>query len=262
MTPSLRKKVLPTALAVMIICLASAGFALAKQWPRPTGPVADYAKIISPKYLAGINNVSRELRQKTGAALVVATVPSLEGNTIEEEAVKLFERWGIGQKGKDNGLLVLVAMKERRMRIEVGYGLEGVVTDAKAGLVRDNALLPYFKKGQFGKGLYAASAALAGLVAKDAGVQLTGVPKVNIGRSRSSGIGSLIGGLVMVLVVLGLLGRRGRRGGPGGLLTGLLLGSMMSGGSRQGGGGFDSFGGGFGGFGGGMSGGGGASGGW
>ncbi len=81
---------------------------------------------------------------------------------MEEKAVELFERWGIGQKGKDNGLLLLVAVRERRLRIEVGYGLEGIITDARAGRVRDQYLLPHFKRGEYGRGLLLASAALAG----------------------------------------------------------------------------------------------------
>ena len=243
----------------MVLILSPA--AGAADWPRPNGPVADYAKVIPQDYKTGIDGVARELLQKTGAALVVATLPSLDGDTIENTAVNLFQKWGIGKKGEDRGVLILVALKERKLRIEVGYGLEGIITDAKAGMIRDQALVPYLKKDGFGAGLLAGSAAAAHLIAEASGVKLTGVPEVTIKKkSRSIGIGSLI----FILILFFLFTRVMRRGGRGGLLPALLLGSMMgsSMGGRGGGGSFGGFGGGFGGFGGGMSGGGGASGGF
>jgi uncharacterized protein len=246
----------------------------ALDYPRPGGPggrpsaVGDYAKIIPPAQKQAINALAAELLQKTGASLVVATVPSLDGESIEQAAVQLFQKWGIGKKGEDKGVLLLVAPRERKMRIEVGYGLEGVLTDATSGAIRDQYMLPYFKKGKFGQGLLAGAAAAASVVAQSAGVKLTGVPEVKI-KPRSRGLG--IGGLFVVLIAfwffMRVLGRRGGRGGRGGsgVLPAILLGSMMGssmGGGFHRGGGFGGFGGGFGGFGGGMSGGGGASGGW
>jgi uncharacterized protein len=236
--------------------------AAAADWPRPQGPVGDYAKVIAPEYVQGITAAAAELWQKTGAALVVATIPSLDGDTIEETAVRLFQQWGIGKKGDDRGLLFLVAIKERRMRIEVGYGLEGLITDATAGAIRDQAMIPYLKKNDYGKGLYAGLAAAAQIIAKDQGVTLTGVPQVKL-RKPSSGLA--IGGLFFVFLVIFVLLTSLRRGSSRGVLPALILGSMMGGGFRGGGGGggFGGFGGGgFGGFGGGMSGGGGASGGF
>ncbi len=256
----------------LLCCLSLAGQAMgALDYPRPQTAVADYAKIIPPDYARRINLAATELLQKTGAAVVVATVPSLDGETIEQAAVHLFQKWGIGKKGEDKGLLFLIAPKERRLRIEVGYGLEGVITDATAGAIRDQALVPYLKKGQIGPAMLAGVSAAAGIIAGDAGVQLTGVPKVKV-RVRS-GRGFGWGGLILAVLVFFWMIRSARRrgkGGPGargggsGILPAMLLGSMlgssMGGGHR--GGGFDSFGGGFGGFGGGMSGGGGVSGGW
>jgi uncharacterized protein len=223
--------------------------------------VGDYAKVIPPQYAQGIAAASTELWQKTGAALVVATIPSLDGDSIEEAAVRLFQQWGIGKKGDDQGILFLVAVKERRMRIEVGYGLEGIITDATAGAIRDQAMVPYLKKNDYGKGLYAGVAAAAQIIAKDKGVALTGVPKVKV-RKPTGGLA--IGGLFFVFLVIFILLTSLRRGSARGVLPALILGSMMGGGFRGGGGGgFGGFGGGgFGGFGGGMSGGGGASGGF
>ena len=247
---------------VLLVLVAWAGVAPAASWPRPSGPVADMAGLMQPQWRQGVTALAQELLQKTGASLVVATIPGLQDQTIEQAAVDIFQQWGIGQKGQDKGVLILVAARERRLRIEVGYGLEGVITDARAGQIRDQYLTPYLRKNQFGPGLLAGAAAVAQLVAQDAGVQLTGLPKQGLsqGMGRGLGIGGVILAIFFFWLVLGGLGGR-RRGGPGGLLAGMMLGSMM-GNHRGGGGGFDGFGGGFGGFGGGMSGGGGASGGF
>lgn len=249
----------------LVLALAAPALA-ARDWPRPTAPLADHAQVVPPPSADAINALGRELLQKTGASLVVATLPALEDETIEEAAVRLFQAWGIGQKGEDRGVLILVAVAQRRLRIEVGYGLEGVVTDAAAGQIRDRDLVPYLKRDQYGPGLLAGSQALARLIAASSGVELSDAPQAQAkAKKRSSGWG--LGGLFIALLVFWLLvrlgGRRGGRGGGGDLLAGLILGSMLGGRGGGGrGGGFDSFGGGFGGFGGGMSGGGGASGGF
>jgi len=241
---------------LLLLILGLSAAAEARDWPRPQGPVADYAGVIPPAYRRRIAALATELWQKTGVAVVVATLPSLEGHTIEEVAVRLFERWGIGAKGEDKGVLILVAIKERRLRIEVGYGLEGILTDAQAGLIRDRFLVPLLKRNQYGPALLNGVAAVAQLIAARTGTRLTGLPRRRAARGYS-GVG--LGGL-LVLLILGFFFLRGRRGGGGGLLALMLMGSMMGPGPR--GGGFGSFGGGFGGFGGGMSGGGGASGGF
>ncbi|MCF8033979.1 MAG: TPM domain-containing protein [Desulfarculaceae bacterium] len=268
-----RPSALLSALLLVVFLAAPAWAAL--DYARPTGPggvpasVGDYAKIIPANIKQAMENLSAELLQKTGASLVVATLPSLDGESIEQAAVQLFQKWGIGKKGQDKGVLLLVAPTERKMRIEVGYGLEGVLTDATSGAIRDQYMLPFFKKGDFGKGLLNGAAAAASVVAQSEGVKLTGVPEVKI-KTGSRGFG--IGGLFLVLIafwlfmrMFGRKGGKGGRGGGSGILPAILLGSMMGGsmgGGMHRGGGFGGFGGGFGGFGGGMSGGGGASGGW
>jgi len=272
---SIRRSLLTGALALLMALSLVLPALAALDYPRPTGPngmpsaVGDYANIISPKQRQAIDYLAQELLQKTGASLVVATVPSLDGESIEQAAVQLFAKWGIGKKGEDKGVLLLVAPKERKLRIEVGYGLEGILTDATSGAIRDQFMLPYFKKGDFSKGLLAGAVACASVVAQNAGVKLTGVPEVKV-RPQSHGFG--IGGLFLVIIafwlfmrVFGRRGGKGGRGGGSGILPAILLGSMMGssmGGGMHRGGGFGGFGGGFGGFGGGMSGGGGASGGW
>lgn len=255
------------ALLAAALLLAATG-AAAKDWPRPTGPVADYANVIPGQYRQKIAALMTELYQKTGDAVVVATIPDLGGQTIEQAAVSLFEKWGIGSKAKDNGVLILVALAERKLRIEVGYGLEGLITDAKAGQVRDEFLVPFLRKNRFGEGLYAGSAAVAAIIAQDRGVTLTGMPKLpKSGPGKGAGMMVIFALLFAGWAVLSMARRgRGGRGGMGGVLPWLLIGSMMGSGGRDyggGGGGFGGFGGGgFGGFGGGISGGGGASGGF
>ena len=260
----LKNPILPV--LVLVLLLTPALMAKAADWPRPKGPVADYARLIPDQDRKKIAALSTELQQKTGAALVVATLPTIGSMSIEDAAVKIFEDWGIGQKGKDNGILLLVAKEQRKMRIEVGYGLEGVVTDATAGRIRDQAILPFFKKGDYGTGVWLGTANLAKIIADDKGVKLTGLPKrTTRKKSNSVGFGGIFVLIAVAVIVLRMVrrGGRGGRGGGGGFVTGMILGSMMGGGGRSsGGGGFDGFGGGFGGFGGGMSGGGGASGGW
>ena len=207
--------------------------------------------------------MAREVLEKTGASLVVATFKTTGGRDIESFATELFQAWGIGKKGEDRGLLMLIALKERRFRLETGYGLEGILPDGKLGRIRDAYFLPYFKKGLFGPGFANGMAAIAAVIAQDAGVELTGAiqPKA-AGRSNKAGLGGAGFFLVMVIwFVMSMVARsrnRGRGGGSLWLLPFLLLGGGS--GRPPGGGGFGGFGGGFGGFGGGMSGGGGASG--
>ena len=170
---------------------------------------------------------------------------------------------GIGRKGEDRGVLLLVSLEDRLMRIEVGYGLEGIIPDGLAGEVRDRYMVPFFKEGKYGEGLYAGSLALASVIAKDAGVTLNQSGQVApqpAQRTERRSAFNFFPLLIIILIIWTLTRGKGRRGG----LAALLLLSMLGGGRGGRGGGFGGggFGGGFGGFGGGMSGGGGASGGW
>lgn len=126
--------------------------ALAVNFPEYQNYVNDYAGIFSPDFEAGLNSQLSQLDQNTTNQIAVVTIKSLEGTTVEEYAVKLFEKWGIGQKDQDNGLLLLIAPNDKKVRIEVGYGLEGTITDGTAGYVLDNYLLPDFKSGKFEAG--------------------------------------------------------------------------------------------------------------
>lgn len=250
---------------VSVLVLAFTGLAASAQelsYPQYAGYVNDYADLISPGHEEWIANLSSELEQKTTAQIAVLTVRTTRPLEIEDYAWNLFERWGIGQKGEDNGVLLLVASEDRRLRIESGYGLEGALPDLACDQIIRNTIAPHFREDRYSEGIVAGVAAIAAAVAKEYGVQLSsleGTPVRVSQQRRTPGAGLL--GLIVPLFIfllllrmrLGLLGlfllAPGRR--SGGFWYGSGVGGMKGG-----------FGGGFGGFGGGLSGGGGASGSW
>jgi uncharacterized protein len=141
-------------LAVALIgALFAIAPALAINFPVLTGRVVDQANIIQADTRTTIEQKLADLEAKSGIQLVVATVNSLEGQEIEPYANELFRKWGLGEKQKNNGVLLLVAPNERRVRIEVGYGLEGTLTDALSKVIISNAMTPRFKAGNFGEGI-------------------------------------------------------------------------------------------------------------
>lgn len=225
------------------------------EFPRPAGAVNDFAGVIGPEEARQIEDLSREVLEKTGASVVVVTVASLEGNEVADYVNGLYQAWGIGKKGEDRGVLIFLALRERKIRIETGYGVEGILPDGRVGEILDRDCLPFIKAGEYGKGLLNAAVSVSAVIARDAGVTLTGNPTPTPPpRSRHrKGIDPL-GLLVLVLVLIPLLGTRQGRA----MLPWILL-LLMSGSGGRGGGGFGGFGGGgYGGFGGGGSGGGGA----
>jgi len=244
--------------SVFFAPLASAALPL-----QPQGYVNDYADLIKPADEERITRMARELEQKTSAQLAVVTLESTQPQTIEMAAVSLFEKWGIGQKGKDNGVLLMVALKDRKVRIENGYGLEGVLTDVLSQQIVNRMIVPDFKAGRFSQGITNGAVTIISLIAQDAGVDIIGTrPQMSQALQRPEGI---VPGLFRLLFMLFLIIMLAS--GRGGLFTALMLGSMMGGGRRSGywygsGSSYGGFGGGFGGFGGGLSGGGGASGSW
>ena len=144
----------PRALIVLIAAALCALAALAApNFPPLTGRVVDQAKILSPVTAADLERKLADLEQKSGIQLVVATVPSLGGEEIEPYANALFRAWKLGEAKKNNGVLLLIAPKERRVRIEVGYGLEGTLTDAVSSIIISNAIAPRFKAGDFNGGV-------------------------------------------------------------------------------------------------------------
>ena len=217
---------------------------------RPQGLVNDFAGVIGSQ-ADPIEALLRELEQKTGAQVAVVTLDTLDGGEISDFSNRLFERWGIGRAGEDDGVLLLAAIGDRQVWIEVGYGLEPIIPDGRAGRILDEAVLPAFRQEQYAEGLAAGAVTIAAIIAEDAGIELTGAIAT---QPENEGGRSPLGGVLRLVVLLFLLPFIIRN--PW-LAFMLLSGGRMGGGF--GGGGFGRHGsGGFGGFGGGMSGGGGA----
>jgi uncharacterized protein len=238
---------------------------------HPTGYVTDLAGVIAADTKARLEALCYELEQKTGAQMAIVTVRSLDGESIENYAVDLYKQLGVGSKSDNRGVLLLVAPAEHKYRVEVGYGLEPVINDARAGDA-GRAMVPLLRESNYSSAIETAAWILAKYIADDRGVTLSGRPPAHTGRKtrdNSSPIG-FWGILFLIWVIFSIFraGTRagsGRTGGRGGWWIGPMLGGL-SGGWRGGGfggssGGY-SGGGGFGGFGGGSSGGGGASGSW
>jgi uncharacterized protein len=228
----------------------------------PRDYVVDLAGVIRDDLRAELNGYLRQLEQKTSAQVLVLTIQSLDGQAIGEFAFQTKEKWKLGQKGKDNGVLLAVAVKDRKYRIEVGYGLEGVLPDSLVGTIGREYLVPSFRKGDYSAGIYAGTIAIIRTIAAHAGVQIIAAP--GSGRTVRTGAGKPLGVVqavalgIIALVVLILCITHPRQC----LL--LMLASQMGGrgGWSGGSGGFGGGGGSFGGGGGGSGGGGGASGGW
>ena len=221
------------------------------QIPEPRGYINDFANVIPAEFEDKMSVLAEEVEQKTGAQIAVVTVQEMEGQSDTEYASQLFASWGIGGKD-DDGVLIFMALTERRLRIETGYGIEPIIPDGKAGQILDESIIPFLQNGDYGQGFYQGMLAVADLIAKEEGVVITGISdqrqSVPQRQTRSSRGGCLPIIIILLLIIL----TRGR------IIPWLLL--MSIGGSGRGGG-FSGggFGGGFGGFGGGMSGGGGAS---
>jgi uncharacterized protein len=222
----------------------------ADPYPQPQGYVTDAAGVLDARASSALANLLSELDKKADAQVAVVMVKDLGGRDIESYAVGLYEAWGIGKKGTDRGALILVSVGDRKARIETGYGLEAILPDGLCGEILDQDMIPFFKQGGYSEGILRGAGRVASVVAKDAGVELSGV---RIPASRSSGNGGL--SLVLFLLLLFFLA-------PVFLRNPLLVLLLLNSGRRRGGFGGGGFGGGFGGFGGGSSGGGGASRGW
>jgi uncharacterized protein len=236
----------------------------------PAGYVSDFAGVVDAQTRRALNEYCARVETATGAQIALVTLDSLEAQPIEDVADLLFRKWGVGDKRNNEGVLVLLAIRDRRSRVEVGYGLEPVIPDGFAGsILRD--LRPALRAGDYGQAL---AAAATGLGRRIAAAKNVAIPDAAAGRARRLPkedpipFPVLIGGGVLALLVLSRFlggGGRHRGGGGGSLLAGMLLGHLLSGGrSGRGGGGFGGYDSGdsFGGFGGGDSGGGGASSSW
>jgi uncharacterized protein len=255
---------------IFCILLPLAAFPALAENPKnihPSGYVTDLAGVIESSTKARLEALCREVEEKTGAQIAVVTVHSLDGGSVENFAVDLYKQLGVGSKSENRGVLLLVAPDEHKYRVEVGYGLEPVINDARSGDA-GRAMVSLLRGGNYSAAIETATWILAKDIADDRGVTLSGQPPARPARKeqgRSSPIG-LWGVLFIIWIIFSIAraGRRaasGRRGGGGGWWIGPMLGGMGGGGFGGSSSGY-SGGGGFGGFGGGSSGGGGASGSW
>jgi len=241
---------------------------------KPQGYVSDFAGVLSPQAKAQLTALCGEVEQKTRAQIAVVTVKSLDGRPVEDYAVDLFSHWGIGPKQSGTGVLILLASNDRANRIEVGYGLEGILPDGKVGSFLREAI-PLLRNGDYDGALLLVTRRVADVIAADRGVTLSGSSPAPARNPNQEDNGWTIGQILLLLFAIfvvysivrgsGSGGGRYTRGGGSGWWIGPMIGSGMGGGrGGWGGGGFGGGGGGggFGGFGGGSSGGGGASGSW
>ena len=254
---------------IVVLCLGaiSAVADTDPKIPELTQPVNDFAHIVDANSASQMERMIRVLQAASGDVVVVATVPTIEPyGDIREYAVKMFANRGrgIGQKGKNNGLLILLAVKERRVWIEVGYDLEEWITDGYAGETSRQYMTPEFRNGRYGPGLVAGTERIIGRVAQGRNVTLEGVrvPSQAVRRGSQAPLWVPLLIFIVVLILSRIGGGPGSRGftrGPGYWSSGV---GPFGGGFGGGGGGGGGFGGGFGGFGGGSSGGGGGGSSW
>jgi uncharacterized protein len=250
-------------LVLGLLLLAAASLPLrALEVPRLEGRVNDYARILKPAEKSELESFLASVEQKTTAQLVLLTIPSLEGEPLEEYSMRVAETWKIGQKGQDNGVIMLVALEDRAVRIEVGYGLEPILPDGKCGTIIRQAIIPEFRGGNYFGGIQAGFQTMAQVIQGDT-AGFDELQKQDKSRGKSSGSFCFVF-IIAIFILFSILKsispcRRFRTytGHGGGWTSGGGSGGFFSGG----GGGFSGGGGGFSG-GGGSFGGGGASGHW
>ncbi len=252
------RRTVPVCLLVVIAILRLA--AEPYQSLKPTGYVNDFAHVLDSETTTKLTDLCTTIDQKAGAQIAVVTVNTLEGMEAPDYANRLFAQWGVGHKGDDRGVLVLLAVKDRKYWVEVGYSLEPILPDGKVGGF-GREMVPFLKRGDYSGGVYLLTSRIAGVIAADKGIPLDVQPAAEEPEVGSSWTPWMPFIVLLVIVVLRLFVFPARSGrfGLGGPYRGGFGGGFGGGGFGGGGGGG---GGGFGGFGGGMSGGGGAGGGW
>ncbi len=234
---------------------------------KPTDYVNDFAHVLDQNTIAQMDEICRQIDEKAHAQIAVVTIHSLDGSDIESYAVDLFHQWGVGSKAKDSGVLILYAIDDHRARIEVGYGLEPILTDGKVTSFQREAI-PLMRSGNYSQALLLVTSRVAQVIAQDAGVQIT-TPQLSPPmreRRQQPGEGISAGGIILLIIIVLIVLFTPLRG----ILFWMLFSGTFGGGGRGGGWGGGGFGGGsgfgggggFGGFGGGSSGGGGGSSSW
>jgi uncharacterized protein len=260
----LRLKYLSVALAVIVLAACASAEPVASLKPR--GYVNDFAGVLSPSTITQLEEMCQQVEEKAHASVVVVTVKSTDGEDTFNYSVDLYQKWGIGQKGKDRGVLILFAVQDRKRSIRVGYGLEGILPDGKVGGFGREAV-PYLQRGDYDGAVSLLTSRIVDVIAKDAGVEITTSQPRRIEPLQSRpqprqvelSPGKILAIIALIIFVLAVPPLRR-------LLFYVFLfgggGGDRGGGSWGGGGGFGGGGGGFGGFGGGSTGGGGADGSW
>jgi uncharacterized protein len=254
---TMRRKSLLLLTAVLLVLLP---LCMAFQVPRNPGD--DFAFDSTATLSEGTRHTIRETNRQiasTGAQVVVAMIPTLGDDSIEEAALDIFRTWGIGSRDKDNGILLLIAKEDRKLRIEVGYGLEGAIPDSTADRIIRNIIAPRFREDDFDGGVLDGFNAIMTLIAEEYGLEISAegyvpqeLPDNGGSQSSDDDMFHTLMVIVVIFVVLAILSRRLPSGGGGGFFGGTRSGGGWSSGGGSSGGGF----------GGGSSGGGGASGGW
>jgi uncharacterized protein len=254
-------------LAIVVAGLAVLVYAEPIASLHATNYVNDFAGVLEESTKANLNDLCRQVDEKAKAQIAVVLVKSTDGQEVFDYGVALYQSWGIGRKGTDRGVLILLATQDHKYWIHTGYGLEPILPDGKIGGFGREAV-PLLRAGNYDGAVTLMTSRVASVIAQDAGVTLDGMPARTAPRSAPSpsAPGAIVGFIVLAIIVLVLLSIV-RSGGGGGCLSALLWGMLMSSGGGYrgggwGGGGFGGGGGGFGGFGGGSTGGGGAGGSW
>ncbi|AIF53606.1 YgcG family protein [Pelosinus sp. UFO1] len=249
------KKRLAWIICVAYLLMAAVAWAQPQIPPVPTSSIyiQDYAGVVSADTKARINNLGSQLAAKTKAQIVVVTTKTLDGAALEDYSLELLRQWGIGDKTLNNGVLILVVVDDKRSRIEVGYGLEGALPDAKTGRIQDDYMIPYFQNGDYDKGILNGYLTVATEVAKEYKLELKTEAKP-VQRTQAANQGSgwdtlpwwlkvvIAAGVLLLFMIDWIF--------FGGTITYLLLSIVLRRGGGNGGGG---------GFGGGSGGGGGSS---
>lgn len=263
-----RTKVVLCAVFALIAALAGSAslFALDLKSLKPQGYVSDFANVLDPQTREQLEAYCGRVEQATDVQMALVTLKSLDGEPIEDVTNTLFRQWGVGKKGKDEGIMLLLAIQDHRDRIEVGYGLEPILPDGFDGSIL-RSIQPLLRQGAYGQAMISGAEQIGSEVARAKGVTLDSGERPRVREApenRGLPWWVILLGIVVLLFIF-------RGGGGGGFLSGMILGNLLGRGGRGGGwdgggfGGYDSGGGGgggFGGFGGGDSGGGGASGSW
>ncbi len=257
---------LPRALLVLLLVLASVPALRAERvqdLPRPTNYVSDLAGVLSPQTIQGLNALCAQVDRQAHAQIAVVTIKSLDGEPIESFTTALEDKWKVGKKGTDRGVILVFAVQDRKRRIETGYGLEGILPDSKVGVI-GRSVVPQLDAGNYNGAISSAVIQISQIIAADAGVTLQAAPRRGPPQHQVQQLspGQLLFGAIALFVIVGLLLKFAPSGTIGFLLGMFLGGGFRGGGGGGGGGGDGDGGGGFGGFGGGSSGGGGASGDW